>query len=108
MVACELMGRIDTLRSLVEQDPANSRFRYMLAMETMNSGDVEGAVAVFEETVSADPNYNAAYFHGGQALEKLGRVDAAKAIYRRGIEATTRNGDGHTRSELQGALDMLG
>jgi hypothetical protein len=28
-------------------------------------------------------------------------------MYERGIEVTTRNGDAHTRSELQAALDLL-
>jgi Flp pilus assembly protein TadD len=103
-----MSSRIDTLRSLIAQDPANSRFRYMLAMELSNGGDTEGAVTAFRELIAADPNYSAAYFHGGQALEKLGRADEARAIYNQGIEATTRNGDMHTRSELQGALDLLG
>ncbi|MEZ5355761.1 MAG: tetratricopeptide repeat protein [Bryobacteraceae bacterium] len=102
------MSRIDTLRSLIEQDPANSRFRYMLAMETVNSGDLTGAVSVFEDLLTRDPDYSAGYFHGGQTLEKLGRVEEARRMYREGIDATTRTGDGHTRSELQGALDLLG
>jgi len=80
----------------------------MLAMETVNLGDLEGAARIFEELLSRDPDYGAAYFHGGQTCEKLGRIDAARDLYRRGIEATSRNGDSHTRSELQGALDMLG
>ena len=100
--------RIETLRSLIEQDPANSRFRYMLAMETANSGDLATAATVYEEVITRDPDYSAAYFHGGQTLEKLGRIDEARSFYQRGIEATTRNGDSHTRSELQGALSMLG
>jgi Tfp pilus assembly protein PilF len=108
MVAWEFMPRIDTLRSLVDQDPGNSRLRYMLAMETMNSGDLEGAAAGFAETVARDPDYNAAYYHGGQALERLGRAGEARAMYRRGIEAASGNGDSHARSELQGALDLLG
>ena len=99
--------RLETLRSLIAQDPANSRFRYMLAMETANSGDLAAAARVFEEVLVHDPDYSAAYFHGGQSLEKLGRVDDARSIYQRGIDATTRTGDAHTRSELQGALDML-
>jgi len=103
-----MSSRIDSLRSLLAQDPGNSRFRYMLAMETLNSGDLEAAAAVFDEILDRDPDYTAAYFHGGQTLEKLGRVEAAKAMYRRGIEAATRTGDAHTRSELQGALDLLG
>lgn len=99
--------RLDTLRSLVEQDPANSRFRYMLAMETANAGDLAAAARVFEEVLAHDPDYSAAYFHGGQTLEKLGRIDDARRLYQSGIEATTRTGDGHTRSELQGALAQL-
>ncbi len=102
------MSRIDTLRSLIDQDPANSRFRYMLAMETVNSGDPAAAVPVFEDLLTRDPDYGAGYYHGGQTFEKLGRIDEARQLYRRGIEATTRTGDGHTRGELQGALDMLG
>ncbi|MFN7920948.1 MAG: tetratricopeptide repeat protein [Bryobacteraceae bacterium] len=100
--------RLESLKSLVAQDPANSRFRYMMAMEVANMGDLEGSVPIFEELLQRDPDYSAGYFHGGQTLEKLGRVDEAREIYRRGIEATRRNGDAHTRSELQGALDMLG
>ena len=100
--------RLETLRSLIAQDPANSRFRYMLAMETANSGDLGAAAQVFEEVLVHDPDYSAAYFHGGQTLEKLGRLDDARKIYQRGIDATMRNGDAHTRSELQGALAQLG
>ena len=100
--------RLETLRSLIAQDPANSRFRYMLAMETVNSGDLASAAQVFEEVLVHDPDYSAAYFHGGQTLEKLGRLDDARQIYQRGIDATMRNGDAHTRSELQGALAQLG
>ncbi|MEP7365574.1 MAG: tetratricopeptide repeat protein [Acidobacteriota bacterium] len=102
------MSRIDALKGMLDQDPANSRFRYMLAMEHANSGDLESAAAQFTEILTHDSTYSAAYFHGGQTLEKLGRLDDARALYQRGIEATTQNGDMHTRSELQGALDMLG
>ena len=103
-----MSGRIDSLKSLIEQDPGNSRFRYMLAMELVNSGDQEGAVQAFTDLIAADPNYSAAYFQGAQTLEKLGRVEQARQIYLRGIEAATRTGDMHTRGELQAALDMLG
>jgi tetratricopeptide (TPR) repeat protein len=100
--------RLETLRGLVAQDPANARLRYMLGMEAANLGNLEEAVRIFEETVARDPDYSAAYYHGGQTLEKLGRIDAARGLYQLGIEATTRNGDAHTRSELQAALDLLG
>jgi tetratricopeptide (TPR) repeat protein len=100
--------RLDTLKSLIEQDPGNSRYRYMLAMELINSGDADGAYAAFQELIGVDPAYSAAYYHGGQTLEKLSRAPEARQMYLRGIEACTKNGDAHTRSELQEALDMLG
>ena len=100
-------SRIETINTLLEQDPNNSRFRYMLAMETINAGDLDGAAKIFEELLESDPDYSAAYFHGGQTLEKLGRTVEAIAVYQRGVEATSRNGDSHTRSEIEGALGEL-
>jgi Tfp pilus assembly protein PilF len=102
------MNRIEILQSMVAGNPADAFSRYGLAMEYMNSGDLETAVREFRALLDHNPNYAAGYFHGGQTLEKLGRTDEAKALYREGIEVTTAKGDLHTRSELQAALDMLG
>ena len=100
--------RLEILKSLVEQDPANAFTRYGLAMEYVNGGELQSAMTELSALLEHNPNYAAGYFHGGQALEKMGRIEEAKALYGRGIEVTAKTGDGHTRSELQGALDMLG
>lgn len=97
--------RIEILQQLLDQDPASTFARYGLAMEFVKSGDLDRAVAAFAEVTKTDPNYSAAYFHGGQTLEKLGKLDEARDFYRRGI-AVTR--DPHARSELEAALDILG
>jgi tetratricopeptide (TPR) repeat protein len=99
---------MEILKGLVEQDPANAFTRYGLAMEYVNAGELESAVKEFSALLEHNPNYAAGYFHGGQVLEKLDRIEEAKALYSQGIAITTKTGDGHTRSELQGALDMLG
>jgi Flp pilus assembly protein TadD len=96
------------LRNLVAQNPSDSFAHYGLAMELMREGNLEGAVEEYRSLLAINPNYAAAYFHGGQALEKLGRVEEAKALYQQGVEATTRIGDLHTRSEIEAALQMLG
>ena len=101
-------NRLEVLRSMVEQNPSDSFRRYGLAMEYVNSGDMETAMDEFLKLLGHNPNYSAAYFHGAQTLEKMGRVDEAKGLYRRGIEVTSALGDDHTCSELQAALDMLG
>ncbi len=93
---------------MVEQNPADGFSRYGLAMEYVKSGDLLAAMAQFEALLSHQPNYAAAYFHGGQTLEKLGRIKEAKSLYAKGIEVTGATGDAHTQSELKAALHMLG
>ena len=102
-----MSARANALRALLEQDPKNSFARYGLALDHANNGDLEAAVTEFKTVIANDANYCAAYFHGGQTLEKLGKLADAAELYKAGIEATKRTGDAHTRSELEGALSMI-
>jgi Flp pilus assembly protein TadD len=99
--------RLETLKTLSAQNPQDSFLRYGLAMEYRNAGDLESAMREFQALMEASPDYCATYFHAGQTLERMGRREEARAVYERGIEVTTRKGDQHARSELQGALDLL-
>jgi Flp pilus assembly protein TadD len=100
-------NRLEVLRNMVAQNPADSFSRYGLAMEYRNSGDLESALREFRSLMAANPDYVAAYFHGGQTLERLGRVEEARRVYRSGLEAARRTRDRHTASEIQSALDLL-
>jgi Flp pilus assembly protein TadD len=100
-------NRIEVLKTMVAQNPADAFARYGLAMELVKSGELESAVSEFRSLLDHNPNYAAAYFHGGQVLEKLGDVEQARVFYQKGVEVTGRTGDQHARSELQAALDML-
>ena len=101
-------NRVEILRSMLEQKPEDGFARYGLAMEFVRSGDLETAMDEFGKLLSYNPGYAAGYFHGGQTLEKLGRIEDARELYRKGIAVTTASGDDHTRSELNAALEMLG
>ncbi len=81
--------------------------RYGLAMEYVRIGELETAVSEFAALLSHNPGYAAGYFHAGQTLEKLGRIEDAREMYRKGIDVTGASGDEHTRSELIAALRML-
>ncbi len=98
---------MEVLKAMLAQNPADAFARYGLAMELMKSGQLDSAVVEFRALLEHNPNYAAGYFHGGQALEKLGDVQNARAFYEKGIHVTSRTGDQHARSELQAALDML-
>ena len=100
-------NRLDILKQMVSQAPNNSFARYGLAMEYAKDGQFQKAVNEYKELLAMDPNYCAGYYHGGQALEKLGDLEEARGMYEKGIEATTRTGDAHTRSEIEAALSLL-
>jgi len=92
---------------MVEQNPSDSFARYGLAMEYRNTGELATAVDEFRSLIASHPDYSAAYYHGGQTLERLGKSSEAREMYLLGIEATTRKGDFHTRDEIQAALDLI-
>ena len=100
-------SRLEILQEFVAASPTDSFARYGLAQEYLKGGELEKALEHFRELLSFNPNYAAAYYHGGQALEKLGRFELARELYRQGVEVTARTGDQHACSELQAALDLL-
>jgi tetratricopeptide (TPR) repeat protein len=101
------MDRLEALRSIVAADPRSTLARYGLAMEYAGRGEYERAVAEYELLLEINPDYCYAYYQAAQALEKLGRLEDARGMYSRGIEASGRAGDEHARGELQTALDLL-
>lgn len=102
------MNRVEVLKSMVERNPGDSFARYGLAMEYKGAGDWENAMCEFRALIAANPDYHAAYFHGGQTLERMGLEDEAREMYREGVDAAGRAGNAHALAEMQGALDLLG
>jgi tetratricopeptide (TPR) repeat protein len=98
---------MDILKTMLERNPADSFARYGLAMEYANGGDLNQAITEYRALLEQNENYSAAYYHCGQAMEKLGRLEEARDLYAKGVEITTLTGDLHTRAELQAALDLL-
>lgn len=98
---------MELLRGFVAQRPQDPFPRYALALEHKNAGDAAAAWGEFEALLARHPDYTAAYLHAGGVLVDLGRVDAARVVFERGLEACARRGDGHAAAELQGALSAL-
>jgi tetratricopeptide (TPR) repeat protein len=93
---------------MLAQDPNNQLAQYGLAMELTNLNQLSDAHAAFERLLVINPNYAAGYYHAGKAFEKDGRLEDARQIWEKGLDVTQRNGDAHTASEIQAALDLLG
>jgi tetratricopeptide (TPR) repeat protein len=99
--------RIEMLQAFIAQRPHDPFPRYGLALEHKNAGQLAEAWGVFEALMSEHPSYTAAYLHAGNTAVALGRVEDARAVYARGVEACVKAGDGHARGELEGALASL-
>ncbi|MBK9170727.1 MAG: tetratricopeptide repeat protein [Bryobacterales bacterium] len=102
-----MSSRVEKLQELLRQDPNSTFARYGLAQEYANAGQFEDAVREYDALLAANPGYAAAYYHGGQTLERLGRIDAARDLYQRGIAVTSQSGDAHALSELEAALSLI-
>src|SRR5215210_6184541 len=99
--------RREMLEQFVADDPYDSFSRYALALELEKEGRELEAIPQLQEVIARDPNYVAAYYHLGKLLARMGQLEDARAIYRRGLDAAVAAKDERTRSEIQEALDML-
>jgi tetratricopeptide (TPR) repeat protein len=101
-------SRIEQYEAFLAKDPDNSFARYVIAQEYLKAERLDEAVAAFRELLARNPDYVAAYYHGGKALERAGDPEGAGALYRDGIAVAARVGDAHARAELEEALAGLG
>lgn len=99
--------RLEALKQQLEKEPEDSFMRYAIGLEYMSLNKLEEARDIFEELRNSDPNYNATYFQLGKVYEMLGEEYMARKIYEQGIFVTTQQGELHTRSELEQALNDL-
>ena len=79
--------RMEMLRSILALDAGNRLARYGLAMEYTKAGRLEEAVAEYRTLIGAHPDTAYAYFHAGQALERLGLAAEARQTYEEGVGA---------------------
>ena len=99
--------RMEQLRRMLERDPNDPFLLYAIALEHKKAGDATQAIEFLNKVVQVDPGYCYAYHQRGLTYESLGDLEAARRAYREGIEAATRKGDAHARSEIEGALAMI-
>lgn len=99
--------RREKLEAIVRERPDDAFPRYALAIECANTGDADAAISHFEELLLRHPAYVTGWFQYGQLLARIGRVEEARSVLRRGIECATVAGDLHARDEMQAALGAL-
>ena len=91
----------------VEKTPLDTFARYGLAMEYARLGEQDKAMENFRKLWEINPNYVAAYFQAGQLLARMGQKEEAGRVLGEGIEAASRIGDLHAKSEMEAAISEL-
>lgn len=99
--------RISQLQSLLQAEPNDPFCLYGLAMEHARLGRHDEAVAWFDRTLAADPNYCYAYFHKAKSQEQAGDLPAAAATLRAGLGRSKSAGDAKAAGEIAAYLDEI-
>ena len=101
-------SRLKQLEEFTRLNPQDPFAHYGLAMEYKVAERYNDSIKTFEKLLGFKPDYTAAYYHSGVMLGGLGRKDEARDILKRGMDVAKTNGDFHTLSELEEALNNLG
>ncbi len=99
--------KIAGLKEILSLDPRNSFARYGIAVELASRGEIDAAMAEFDQLLKDDPDYTAGYFMAAQTLAKAERNPEAVARLKDGISCAARTGNRHALSEMQAMLDEL-
>ncbi|MEQ8403837.1 MAG: sulfotransferase [Oceanicaulis sp.] len=84
---------LDQAKQLYVRDPKNPVFVSQLAIERMQTGDYEKAVALFDEVLQSAPNDPATLTSRGHALKTWGKSAEAVASYQAAVTAAPGHGD---------------
>jgi tetratricopeptide (TPR) repeat protein len=99
--------RIQKLKALLGQNPADSFLQHALALEYVKLDRNEEAKALFESLLAQNENYVGSYYHLARLLERMDRKEEAVAVYEKGMKMARAAKDNHAYNELQAAYEDL-
>ena len=99
------MDRIDKLKEYLKKSGKDSFLQHALALEYIKVGNEEEARKLFNEILKREPTYLGSYYHLGKLLERIGDLEKAMRVYKRGMEVAEAANDSHAYSELKGAFE---
>lgn len=76
---------------LVQLEPGNPRWLYLLALLRSNSGQLAEALPLFEQTIKLAPDYLPARLKAAAVMTKLNQLDAAVAMEKSVLEKDPSN-----------------
>ncbi|MCC5872889.1 MAG: sulfotransferase [Gammaproteobacteria bacterium] len=86
---------LEESRTLLDKAPDNPQFRSLYAIESMQTGDYDTALAAFDEVLDQLPGDPATLTAKGHALKTCGRTDEAVSAYRGALVSHPRHGEAY-------------
>lgn len=99
--------KLETFRRMVARDPANVLARYGLANEALKAGLYAEAETQLAAYLAGYDDEGNGFGRHAEALERLGRLDEARAALRKGIAAAQRFGHPGMAQELEERLESI-
>lgn len=99
--------RLEGLLEFYKKDPNDPFTLYVLALEYFSGLQFDSAEKYFKILLDNHPNYVAGYLQFAQLREKQDKIEEAKELYRRGIEAANKSGDKKSVKEMEDFLSDL-
>lgn len=101
-------SRRQKLEEFLSKNPNDAFTLYGLALECIKDGNFPSAESHFKALLQSNPDYVPGYQMYAQNLAQQERREEAKGILAQGIQAATRQGNQHARSEMEALLSDLG
>src|SRR5256885_60440 len=99
--------KIELFKKMLAADPTNTTVRFGLANELLKLERFEEAATELQAYLAQADDQGNAYGKLAQALERLGRVDEARAAYQQGVAAANRHGHPGMAQDFEIALADL-
>lgn len=101
------MGLRQNLELMLQRGQDSPLLRFSLGNECLKEGDLIAAISHLRHAVELNSGYSAAWKRLGEAHAKAGSAESAAAVYRRGIDVATAQGDLQAAREMTVFLNRL-
>jgi len=102
-----LAERIDLFRQVLDMDPEDVVANFGLGKVLLDLERYEDAVPHFERAVAGQKHYSMAFNHLGTCFMRLGRLEEAADVFRKGIAAADHRGDLVPKRDMTRKLEEI-
>jgi tetratricopeptide (TPR) repeat protein len=100
-------AKIEMIKKILVKEPQSELLWFSLGQAYLADEAPSLAVEAFEKAIAIKPDYTVVYENLGGALEKIGKIEEAKEIYRKGIEVGQKTRDMFPSDRMTARLKQL-